>query len=269
MTTLAERVGEAAETLRKELPRPPVTAVVLGSGLGGFADDLPGALSIPSSRIPHYPAPTVLGHAGRLVFWESAGRSMLAIQGRRHYYESGDAAEVVFPVHLAARLGVRTIILTNAAGGVNRELEPGELMVITDQINLTGRQPPPAGTGEENRSGAAYDPDLVRMILGVAEGMGIGMRRGVYCGVTGPTYETASEVEYIYRIGGDAVGMSTVMEAAAATSLGLRLGGISLITNYGTGIRPAKLSHDHVTGVASQAAGTFSSLLRTLLPLLP
>lgn len=269
MTTLAERVGEAAEALGRELPGPPVTAVVLGSGLGGFADDVPGALSIPSSRIPHYPAPTVHGHAGKLVFWESAGRPVMAIQGRRHYYESGDAAEVVFPVHLAARLGARTIILTNAAGGVNRELRPGDLMVITDQINLTGLRQPRAGTGGNRRPAAEYDPALVRLILGVAEEMGIGMKRGVYCGVTGPTYETAAEVEYIYRIGGDAVGMSTVLEAAAATALGLRLGGISLITNYGTGIRPAKLSHDHVTGVASRAAGTFSSLLRTLLPLLP
>jgi purine-nucleoside phosphorylase len=269
MTTLAERVEEAAETLEKALPGPPVTAVVLGSGLGGFADDLPGALSIPSERIPHYPAPTVHGHAGKLVFWESAGRPLLAIQGRRHYYESGDAAEVVFPVHLAARLGARTIVLTNAAGGVNRGFQPGDLMVITDQINLTGRRQPPAGGGQQIVPRVEYDPALVRSILGVAEGMGIGMKRGVYCGVTGPTYETAAEVEYIYRIGGDAVGMSTVLEAAAAGALGLRLGGISLITNYGTGIRPAKLSHDHVTSVALRAAGTFSTLLRSLLPLLP
>lgn len=267
MIPLDERVRAAAAAVPR-MAFPPSAAIVLGSGLGGFADSIPGATAIPAGEIPHYPVATVQGHAGRIISWESAGTSFLAFQGRRHYYECGDAEQVVFPVLLARELGAHTLLLTNAAGGVSRQLHPGDLMVITDQINLTGRQPP-----LERRTGAAgtrniYSPELTAAILATGERLRIVLKKGVYCGVLGPTYETAAEVELIHRLKADAVGMSTVLEALTASRLGMRVGGISLITNYGTGIRPARLSHDHVTAAAGAAAQSFEALLRGVVGIL-
>lgn len=251
--------GEAVDYLRVRLPLPPQIALVLGSGLGEYAESLPGRLVFPSREIPSYPRSTVPGHKGQVVWGEIGGRSVIAFQGRIHLYECNDVSMVLFPIAVAAGLGARTLVVTNAAGGINRQFVPGDLMLITDQIDLTLH--PAAVPGERGWKRDVYDSGLTEHASRLASERGLPVRRGVYAAVKGPSYETAAEVEMIYRLGGDAVGMSTVKEVEFASRLGMRVLGISCITNKATGIGTAKLNHDEVTEAANRVRTSFSELL--------
>lgn len=260
-------VSAAVAAIQEHAPFQPEIAVVLGSGLGGFTESLSCNAVIQTESIPGYPRSTVEGHRGELVFCTASGRRLLAFRGRVHFYESGDVNALLFPIRVAAALGARILIITNAAGGVNRTFVPGDLMLISDHIDLTGETCPEPGGSKTN--GAPYDQQLVRIAENTANQIGVRVVRGVYAGVKGPSYETAAEIEMIHRIGGDAVGMSTVLEVALASSLGMRVLGISCITNKATGTSSAKLSHEEVTIVANQVREQFSRLLTHVIKALP
>jgi purine-nucleoside phosphorylase len=259
-TDLEKRVDEAARHIRSIIPYRPKIGIILGSGMGGFGGTLLSATEVQNDSIPHYPRSTVQGHSGAIICGKLKGISLLVFRGRVHFYESGDLASILFPVRVAHRLGIKVLLLTNAAGGVNRVLQPADLMLITDQINLTFenplRQVPDPSRGEE-----LYDRELQVLIRRVASERGIALRHGVYCGIKGPSYETAAEVEMIRRLGGDAIGMSTVNEASLAHALGMRISGISCITNHATGIGEEKLSHAEVTEVAARVKEPLEALL--------
>lgn len=266
MNSLQEQLRESVNFIRGKTSLRPTVGLVLGSGLGDFADTLPGSSAIAAASIPHYPASTVEGHRGRLVFSTvPSGPVTLAFQGRVHFYESRDINTVIFPIRLAHALGVRTLIVTNAAGGINREFAPGDLMLISDQLNLTWANTLRTTTGSMQTGSFLYDPALRARTIDLAASLGIRLRAGVYAGVKGPSYETAAEVEMIRRLGGDVVGMSTVLEAHLASALGMRVLGITCITNKATGIGEAKLNHQEVTEVANRVRHDFARLLTGIL----
>lgn len=247
------------------------TALVLGSGLSGYAATLPDAIEVPYEQIPGFPVPKVAGHAGSLLSAEVGGRAILAFAGRVHTYEGWDLTEVVFGVRAAAITGVRTVLLTNAAGGCGEGLEPGDLVAIRDHLNLTARNPL---TGpNDDRLGPRF-PDLsqvysqrVRSVIAdVFAESGIPYKEGVYAWFLGPSYETPAEVQMAKRMGADLVGMSTVPEAIALRHMGVEVGGISLVTNLAAGISATPLSHAEVTETAERARTTFTSVLDLLLP---
>ena len=250
--------------IREHAPVSPRIALILGSGLCDFSDNLPNRTSIPTSDIPHYPVSTVEGHKGKLVFAMLNEKPLLAFQGRVHFYETRDLEKVLYPIHVAHKLGIRTLITTNAAGGINRTFLPGDLMIIMDQINFTFERR--ASTKPSLRQ--IYSADLIAKAEAAARMSGIQVKRGVYVGLKGPSYETASEIEMLTRIGGDAVGMSTVFESSVASSLGMDVLGISCITNLATGISPTKLSHQEVTEVGSRVKQTFATLVASTISLL-
>src|SRR6185436_5117424 len=244
----------------------PQVAIVLGSGLGDFASSLGGAITMPYAELPHWPAARVIGHEGRLVVGTSAGRTIAALAGRCHLYEGHDAATVAFPVRALGLLGVRTLILTNAAGGVNTGFSQGALMVIDDHVNLTGHNPL-AGANDE-RFGPRF-PDMTEVyssrLRGIADRAGkavdLLLPHGVYVGLLGPSYETPAEIRYLRTIGADAVGMSTVPEAIAARHMNMDVLGISCITNMAAGVLPAPLDHAEVMDTARRIRGQFIALL--------
>ena len=240
-------------------------ACVLGSGLGSFAEELTDGVVVETRTIPGFPAQTVRGHGGHIVAGAVEGRRVLVLQGRTHYYETGDLAPVLFPVRLLHALGVTTLLLTNAAGGISPHLNPGDLMAITDQINLTLRRFPPRAAPRGFHHSPLYAPSLVACLEQSALTVRANLRRGVYAGVLGPSYETAAEIRMIARLGADAVGMSTVWEAICASGLGMEIAGISCITNRSTGLSDTRLSHEEVTTVGAQVAGSFGCLVREFL----
>ena len=260
-------LAAAIQTIKEQAPFKPEIAVILGSGLGGFTDSLSCKGAIQTSSIPGYPRSTVEGHDGRLVFCSIDNRNIVAFRGRVHFYETGSVDMLLFPIRVAAALGARTLIITNAAGGVNRTFVPGDLMLVTDHINLTGESSP--GRQSARNDNRPYDPQLIRIAEDIANQIGVRVVRGVYTGLKGPSYETAAEIEMIHRLGGDAVGMSTVLEVALAHALGMRVLGISCITNKATGTSSAKLSHDEVKAVANQVREQFSRLLMHVIKALP
>lgn len=264
MNLAAPSLDDAIAYVKRRAPRIPQIALVLGSGLGDFADTLADPIFMPTSEIPGYPLSTVEGHKGRIVFGKAGDRDVLAFQGRVHFYECGDLIKVLSPVRLAYGLGARILVVTNAAGGVNRQLSPGDLMLITDLINLTGEIPSqPDGRMLERKE--PFDQALREQANAIARQLGIPLQKGVYAGVKGPSYETAAEVEMIHRLGGDAVGMSTVIEVQLAALLGMRVLGISCITNKGTGIGTEKLSHKEVNEVAGRVKKDFTRFLDALI----
>ena len=261
-----DRVEEAAAFLRGRLGAVPPIAVVLGSGLGAFADRLEDAESVPYTLIPHWPASTVVGHAGTLVCGRSAGRSVLTLAGRAHFYEGHDLRTVTFATRVLGRLGVKTLVLTNAAGGINTSFTPGTLMVIDDHINLMGSNP--LVGPNDDRFGvrfpdmtAVYAPRLRAIADEAAAAARVGVRHGVYVGLHGPSYETPAEIRFLRTIGADAVGMSTVPEAIVARHMGLDVLGVSCITNPAAGVLPEPLHHDEVMQVARRVSGEFMALL--------
>jgi purine-nucleoside phosphorylase len=248
----------------------PPTAIILGSGLGHFAETLTNSKFLPTSSIPHYPISTVSGHKGYWVIGKCEGRPVLAVQGRVHGYEGLSHARGAFPVHLMAELGVKNLIITNAAGGINRFYKAGDLMVIDDHINLTfknplfGRNDPKRGPRFPDMS-APYDKDFVEIAMHESIDSGLPMHRGVYMGVNGPSYETAAEIRMAERIGADAVGMSTIPEVIAAAYIGLRVLGISCITNMATGMSPHRLTHADVIRIADGVKDDFVELIARVL----
>lgn len=269
MTTLShfDQVAAAADFVRRHVPEFPAVAVVLGSGLGGFAGSLGGATSLPYGDIPHWPASTVVGHEGRLVVGDAGGRRVAALAGRAHFYEGHDLRTVTFAVRVLGLLGVKMLILTNAAGGINVEFASGALMIIDDHINLIGSNPL-IGPNDE-RFGPrfpdmtdVYSPRLRRAADETGNALGIPICHGVYAAWHGPSYETPAEVRYLRTIGADAVGMSTVPEAIVARQMGMEVLGISCITNMAAGVLPQPLNHDDVLETAREAHGRFISLLR-------
>lgn len=240
--------------------------LILGSGLGDFADSYPAIATIPASAIPSYPTGTVSGHKGQLAFLRTGtSHGVVAFQGRIHFYESNDINAVLFPIRVARALGVETLIITNAAGGIRRSFHAGDLMVIRDQVNLTLASPVPGEIAQGSWHGSLYDPLLVDLALKTAQELSLPVQCGVYAGVKGPSYETAAEVEMLHRLGGDAVGMSTVLEVQCAAALGMNILGISCITNRATGIGSEPLDHAEVTEVAARVRERFALLLGHIL----
>ena len=257
------RAETAAKFIQKKTRLRPKIALVLGSGLGAFADEFAQATRIPYSKIPHYPRSTAIGHAGQLVIGTVEGVEVAGMQGRVHLYEGYSAKELAFPIRVFARMGVKAIILTNAAGGVKREFIEGRLVVISDHINLLCVNPL-AGPNEDKFGArfpdmtAAYDKRFRELTLAEGRLLGINLGEGVYAAVAGPSYETPAEVRYLRSIGADLVGMSTVPEVIAARHSGLRVLGISCVTNAAAGVLDQPLDHKDVLETAERMKGQFA-----------
>ena len=283
-----EKAQEAAEFIRSKYEREVKVALVLGSGLGAFADEVENAVQIPYEEIPHFSRSTVEGHAGRLVLGEVEGISVAVQQGRFHFYEGYDIAQVVFPIRVFGVLGIKNLILTNAAGSVDTDYKQGTLMLIRDHINLMGVNPL-RGKNDE-RFGArfpdmteVYSLDYQEIVISEAKQMAQEkaekeekrtgkkqdeksfLRRGVYCGLSGPSYETPSEIRMLRLLGSDAVGMSTVPEAITARQMDMKVVGISCITNMAAGISDDVIHHEEVLEMGAKVAGTFKELLRRVI----
>ena len=244
---------------------PPVAALILGSGLGGLADQLTNANRVPFAEIPGFPSATVAGHAGVLIAGGLAGRSVLALAGRFHMYEGHAAALAAFPTRVLHALGARTLIVSNAAGGIRRSLKPGDLMLIRDHLNFMFRNPLLGPNNPEEPRfpdmSAPYDARLGALAREVARANGIGLAEGVYCGLLGPTYETPAEVRMLAFMGADAVGMSTVPEVIVARSLGMRVLGVSCVTNMACGLTTQPITHAEVIETTARAAADFERLV--------
>ncbi|MCA1579707.1 MAG: purine-nucleoside phosphorylase [Acidobacteria bacterium] len=266
-TGLYERVEHAARVIRARTKLEPRIALVLGSGLGGFADDFEDAVGIPYEEIPGFMRSTAEGHAGRLVIGKVNSVPVAAMQGRVHYYEGYSLEEVTFPIRTFKLLGVKTLILTNASGGINVQLNQGALMVISDHLNLMGDNPL-RGRNDE-RFGprfpdmtAVYSRDLQELVVEEANAIGVEVRRGIYGALSGPSYETPAEIHLLRNLGADAVGMSTVPEAIVARHMGVEVLGISCITNMAAGISDEPINHEEVMATGDRVRDTFAQLLR-------
>jgi purine-nucleoside phosphorylase len=256
----------AANSIRRRLGVDrPVAALILGSGLGALADRLVNPVRVPFAEIPGFPSATVAGHAGVLMSGTLAGRPVLALAGRFHMYEGHAAALAAFPTRVLHALGVRTLIVSNAAGGIRRTLQAGDLMLIRDHLNFMFRNPllGPAAPGELRFPDMSdpYDPELCALTRDVAGTAGIPLAEGVYCGLLGPTYETPAEVRMLAFLGADAVGMSTVPEVIVARALGMRVLGVSCITNLACGLSMEPITHAEVIETTAHAAAKFERLI--------
>ncbi|MEO8450946.1 MAG: purine-nucleoside phosphorylase [Gemmatimonadota bacterium] len=263
-------IAAGAEAISSRLEgREPTVALVLGSGLAGLADRIENPVRIAYSEIPGWFVPTILGHKGELVIGTLGGRMVIGQSGRFHLYEGHSADDAALPVRVFHRLGIRTLVVTNAAGGVRRQYGAGTVMLIADHLNLTGRNPlvGPVRAGEERFPDmtAAYDPALRSLATQVAARVGVVLAEGVYAGLLGPSYETPAEVRMLDRLGADAVGMSTVLEVIAARALGIRCLGFSLVTNPGAGLSAAMLSHLEVMEVAGAAGKEVARIIEAVL----
>ena len=265
------RAERAAKFIRSKTKLRPQIALVLGSGLGAFADGLESATRIPYERIPHFPRSTAVGHAGRLVIGKVENVAVAAMQGRVHFYEGYSLKDIIFPMRVFARLGIRAAILTNAAGGINLNFTQGALVVMRDHINLQGSNPL-IGPNDE-RFGPrfpdmthAYDKNYRTTALEEARRLGVEVSEGVYAALPGPSYETPAEIRYLRTIGADVVGMSTVPEVIAARHMGMRILGISCITNMAAGILDKPLDHREVLATGERVKDSFIALLRAVLP---
>jgi len=269
---LLGRLDAAADAIRGKARQTPVVGLVLGSGLGAFAGELADRVAIPYDRIPHFPVPSgIVGHAGELVLGRVGKTPVAVLSGRVHFYEGRSMSEVVFPVRVLARLGVRAVILTNAAGGVRLTFRPGDLMVLTDHINALGGNPL-AGANEDVLGprfpdmSAVYDARLRSILKSEASRLRIPLRQGIYVGLLGPSYETPAEIRMWRKLGADAVGMSTVPEAIALRHAGVRVAGISTITNMAAGILKKPLNHAEVLETTKRVGSRFVRLLEAAVP---
>lgn len=272
MTTLNKAmIVEAAEYIREKGGVKPEVGLILGSGLGVLAELMENAVSISYSDIPHFPVSTVEGHEGELLLGTIQGRPVVMMKGRFHMYEGYGPELTAFPVRVMKELGVTTMLVTNAAGGVNTSFEPGDLMLITDHLNMTGTNPligpndPQLGVRFPDMS-EAYSRRLRKLALDTAEKQGFSMQQGVYAGLLGPTYETPAEIVMLRTLGADAVGMSTVSEVIVARHAGLEVLGISCITNMAAGILDQPLSHDEVMETAEKVREQFLGLVTSVIP---
>jgi len=264
--SVLDQLQETTHFIRSKTDKKPRVGIVLGSGLGAFVNYLKVEAQIPYDEIPYFAAPSVEGHSGRLIIGEMHGLPVVIMQGRVHYYEGHSMEQVVYPIRTLAMLGIEVLVLTNSAGGLDPKMKSGDLMVIDDHINLMGYNPL-MGPNIKNLGPRfpdmteAYDKKLSSILLNILKDNKIPHSRGVYCGVSGPTYETPAEVRYLQIIGGQAVGMSTVPETIAANHLGLRVCAVSCITNPAAGLHTSKLTHDEVTEMARSVEKKFSLLL--------
>ena len=260
----------AADRLRSEIGGPPPdAALILGSGLGGLADQIEESVRIPFSAIPGFPQATVAGHAGALVAGRLDGRRVVALAGRFHLYEGHPPQLAAYPVRIVHALGAPLLVVSNAAGGLRRSFRPGDLMLISDHIDLMWRNPltGPAEPGDERSPDMsdAYDAALRQLVRRQALELGVALHEGVYLGLLGPSYETPAEVRMLERLGADAVGMSTIPEVTVARALGMRVVGISCITNMACGLTMSPPSHDEVLAVAAAVGERFARLVRGVL----
>ena len=266
MTFDAAAAVRSADAIRARIGGgTPVAGIVLGSGLGGLAQRIEGAVRVPYADIPGFPSATVVGHDGALIAGTLGGRRVLCLAGRFHMYEGHSAAVAGFPVRVLHALGVTTLFLSNAAGGIRRTFAPGSLMLIADHINLMWANPlvGPVVQGDERfpDMSAAYDAALRAELQSIARDRGIALPVGVYAGLMGPAYETPAEVRMLERLGADAVGMSTVPEVLVAGAIGIRVAGVSLITNLAAGLTARAVEHADVVATGAQAAAAFEALV--------
>jgi len=269
--TLTKQLEEAAQYIRARLKDEPEIGLILGSGLGILADLIEQPITIRYEEIPHFPVSTVAGHAGELVAGKAAGRSVVVMKGRFHLYEGYGVEKVSFPVRVMKLLGVSKLIVTNAAGGVNRSYAPGDLMVISDHINLLGRNPLVGPNLDKFGSRfpdmtEAYSKRLRKLLHETAEELGMKLQEGVYAALLGPTYETPAEIRMLQAIGADAVGMSTVPEVIVARHAGIEVLGISCITNMAAGILDQPLDHAEVMETAERVKEQFLNLVLHVIP---
>ncbi|HSP94540.1 MAG TPA: purine-nucleoside phosphorylase [Thermoanaerobaculia bacterium] len=266
------RLDAAADAIRRKAKAQPLVGLVLGSGLGSFAEGLSERTAISYEKIPNFPVPSgVVGHAGELVLGSVGSTPVIVLSGRIHYYEGRPMADVVFPVRVLARLGIRAVVLTNAAGGVRLSFRPGDLMLITDHVNALGTNPLVGGNDEAlgprfPDMSVVYDAKLRSVIKAEARRLRIPLRQGIYVSLTGPSYETPAEIRMWRKLGVDAVGMSTVPEAIALRHAGVRVAGISTITNMAAGILKKPLNHVEVLETTRRVGARFVKLLEAAVP---
>ena len=264
-----EKIQETASWLKKRMTTSPKTAIVLGTGLGQLASEITDALEIPYSDIPNFPVSTVEGHSGKLIFGKLGGVDIMAMQGRFHYYEGYSMKEVTFPVRVMYELGIKTLFVSNAAGGMNPGFKIGDLMVITDHINffpehpLRGKNFPTGPRFPDMHE--PYDMQLVKLASEIAREKGIRLQYGVYMGVQGPTFETPAEYRMYRTLGGDTVGMSTVPEVIVANHCGIRVFGVSIVTDLGGFDQPVEVSHEEVQQAANKAQPIMTELMREMI----
>lgn len=269
MSSVISRLNETVTYIRSKYTDIPETGIVLGSGLGNFLKEIKIECSIPYREIPHFPVSTVEGHEGRLIFGEMNGRKIVAMAGRFHFYEGYSAAEVVLPIRVMKLLGIRRLLLSNAAGGVNTDFRVGDLMVITDHISmaivnpLIGKNDDQLGPRFPNMT-EPYSREIIDKAMAIGKKLNLPMKQGVYFGVTGPTFETPAEYRMIRLLGADAVGMSTVQECIVAVHMGLPVFAVSVITDMGLGEQEAPISHEEVLEAAKQAEPKLTALFREL-----
>lgn len=266
-------LAEATAYLKERLPFEPEVALILGSGLGDLADEIQDSVKIKYDEIPHFPVSTVEGHAGQFVIGMFEGRKVIAMQGRFHFYEGYSMQTCTFPVKVMKAIGVKNLLLTNAAGGVNTAYVPGDLMLLTDHINFAGTNPLIGRNDEKDGprfpdASNVYNTALNLEIRDLAKKQGIRMQEGVYAMTTGPSYETPAEVRMLRVLGADAVGMSTVPEALVANHMGIKVTGISCITNMASGILDQPLHHGEVVETANMVKKTFTALIKGIVPIL-
>jgi purine-nucleoside phosphorylase len=272
-STLMQQLKEAVDFIRQRFPAAAEIGIVLGSGLGNFTRELEGEVSIPYSEIPHFPVSTVEGHSGRLIFGKLGTRGVIVLSGRFHFYEGYTPQQVVFPIRVMHMLGAHTLLISNAAGGMNKDFRVGDLMVIRDHISLFVANPL-LGKNEEALGARfpdmsePYNKALIEKARAVAADAGIPLREGVYCGVTGPTFETRAEYRLLHIAGGDAVGMSTVQEVIAAVHAGMKVFALSVITDLGIREEENIITHEEVLEAAASAepklTAIFAGLVRAL-----
>ena len=271
--TIFDKATAAAQFVNARTELRPKIAIVLGSGLGAFAEQLESATAIPFVKIPHFPRSTVPGHSGKLVGGLVANVPVAVMQGRVHAYEGYSSDQVTFPVRVLGRLGVKTLVLTNAAGGINPELHRGQLILIADHINLSGRNPV-AGANDERLGprffdmSEAYSARLRGLAHQAGQGLGMVLEEGVYLSVLGPSFETPAEIRAFRALGADLVGMSTVQETIVARHMGIEVLGISCVTNMAAGIQKEPLSHEEVMETGRAVEAQLAGLLRRVVPLM-
>ncbi|MCF6093469.1 purine-nucleoside phosphorylase [Microaerobacter geothermalis] len=264
-----DKIIEAKEYILSKIKIKPVIGLILGSGLGDLANEIEDPVKIPFEAIPHFPVSTVEGHVGQMVIGTLDGKPVVVMQGRFHYYEGYTMSEVTFPVYVMKFLGVQLMIVTNAAGGMNRNFQPGDLMIIQDHINFTGDHPL-IGPNDDRLGprfpdmSQAYTPSLVSFVKQVAERLQIPVQTGTYAGISGPAYMTPSELTMLAKLGGDAVGMSTVPEVIVASHAGLKVIGITCITDMAIGDELEPLTHEQVVEVANRAKPKFIKLVKAV-----
>ena len=271
MTDDYTRAESAAGFLLSQTSLRPRVGMILGSGLGGLADELTEATRVPYSEIPNFPISTAVGHAGRMVIGHAGNVPIAAMQGRIHLYEGYSAQQVAFPIRVFGRMGIRALVLTNAAGGINLDYKQGALVVISDHINLQGRNPL-VGVNDD-RFGLRY-PDMTQaysmayreMALEEARKLGLSVHQGVYAAMLGPSFETPAEIRFLRTIGADLVGMSTIAEVVTARHMDLKVLAISCVTNMAAGILDQVLTHEEVLETGERVKGDFTALLKAILP---